>query len=285
MLECRDLRVLYGHHLALDGVSLKVSPGEIVTILGANGAGKSTFLNSIAGIVDYEKESVITFNDKSITNLPSHKIVEAGLSLVPEGRDLFGDLTVMENLMLGAFPNRARSNQVRNRERVLEVFPKLAERQKQIARTMSGGEQQMVAVGRAMMSAPEILMLDEPSLGLSPILCTELFKALENIRQTGVGILLVEQNAKQSLGIADRGYLLETGRITGEDSAEALSSDPAVLRAYLGAAKAVVKKIHKRRSTDEILQEDIRSLISRAENRQRDLLAREKRPPKNRGEE
>ena len=165
----------------------------------------------------------------------SHDIVEAGLALVPEGRGLFTDLTARENLLLGAYPKRARSNEADNLDRVLTLFPKLAERRAQLVRTMSGGEQQMVAIGRAMMSAPSILLLDEPSLGLAPVLCGELFRSLVRIVETGVGIFLVEQNAKQSLAIADRGYLLDNGHITGADSAAALASDPAVQKAYLGA--------------------------------------------------
>lgn len=280
MLECRDLKVLYGHHLAIDGISLSVKSGEIVVILGANGAGKSTLLNSVAGIVEYEKESYVSIDGREITHLQPHEIVESGISLVPEGRDLFGELTVLENLTLGAFPIRARNNQNQNLDRVFSIFPKLAARRQQIARTMSGGEQQMVAVGRALMSEPEILMLDEPSLGLSPLLCSELFKALEGIRKTGVGILLVEQNAKQSLAIADRGYLLETGRITGEDTAENLANNQAVLRAYLGTASSFVERSHNRLSTREILEEDMETLISRAEDRQRRYLSSQNQRPK-----
>ncbi len=279
MLECRDLSVFYGFHQALDGVSINVKPGEIVTILGANGAGKSTLLKAIAGLIDFDDDddyeehyenyaNEITVDGRSIFNWDPHEVVELGLSLVPEGRDLFGELTVLENLTLGAYPKRARGEQAANLERVLSVFPKLAERRNQNARTMSGGEQQMVAVGRAMMSSPTILMLDEPSLGLSPLLCSELFKALAEIRQTGTGILLVEQNAKQSLAIADRGYLLETGRITGADRADALASDQAVMRAYLGAGIRTIEKSSVREATDDILGTGIHDLINRAALRQ-----------------
>jgi branched-chain amino acid transport system ATP-binding protein len=236
MLECKNLSVFYGQHHALDQVSLQIKPSEIVVILGANGAGKSSLLKAIAGMIPAVKGSEIHMDGVDISNLPAHDIVEIGLALVPEGRGIFGDLTVLENLRLGAFPKRADASQALNLERVLSLFPKLSERKNQIARTMSGGEQQMVAIGRALMSAPSILMLDEPSLGLSPILCSELFKALEEVRKTGVGILLVEQNAKQSLAISDRGYLLEIGRITGEDKADRLMNDPAVQKAYLGGA-------------------------------------------------
>ena len=283
MLECRDLSVSYGPHRALNGVSINIEPGEIVVILGANGAGKSTLLRAIAGLIDYDdfdiddendyrENSEILMNGVSIYDWDPHQVVEAGLSMVPESRALFGELTVLENLMLGAYPRRARGDEEANLDRVLTIFPKLAERRKQIAHTMSGGEQQMVAVGRAMMSAPSILMLDEPSLGLSPILCTDLFKALVEVRRTGVGILLVEQNAKQSLNIADRGYLLETGRISAQDSAQELSNDQAVLRAYLGAATRLVTRTPERRLTNEILNGDIDDLIERARQRQSDHI-------------
>ena len=236
MLECKNLSVFYGQHHALDQVSVSTAPGEIVVILGANGAGKSSLLKAIAGIVHAEAGSEIRMDGVGLAGMPAYKVVETGLALVPEGRGIFGELTVLENLTLGAFPDRADASEAANLRRVLSLFPVLNERKNQIARTMSGGEQQMVAIGRAIMSAPSILMLDEPSLGLSPILSTELFRTLEEVRKTGVGILLVEQNAKQSLAIADRGYLLEVGRITGEDTAERLMNNPAVQQAYLGGA-------------------------------------------------
>ena len=244
MLECRDLSVFYGQHHALDQVSVNIGPGELVVILGANGAGKSTLLKAISGLVPTVTGSRVLMDGTDITGMPAHDIVETGLALVPEGRGIFGDLTVLENLMLGAYPDRAAASEAENLRRVLALFPKLEERKKQIVRTMSGGEQQMVAIGRAMMSAPSILMLDEPSLGLSPILCGELFKTLEAVRGTGVGVLLVEQNAKQSLEIADRGYLLEVGRITGEDTARNLANDPAVQKAYLGGAAGTQSGAH-----------------------------------------
>ncbi|MGH9649958.1 MAG: ABC transporter ATP-binding protein [Terriglobales bacterium] len=238
MLECRGLSVSYGRHQALQSVAIRIEPGEIVVILGANGAGKSTLLQSIAGLVPTAAASEILMGVESMTGLASHRIVEAGLALVPEGRRIFGDLTVEENLHLGAYARRARQAERENLHRVMALFPKLAERRRQIARTMSGGEQQMVAIGRAMMSAPSILMLDEPSLGLSPILCRVLFKNLVAIRKIGVGILLVEQNARQALAIADRGYLLENGRIVGEGPAATLAQDPAVQKAYLGGSES-----------------------------------------------
>jgi branched-chain amino acid transport system ATP-binding protein len=242
MLEITNLGVRYGHHLALEGVSVKIAKGEICVILGANGAGKSSLLKAIAGMVGAEPGGTVVMNGKTITGMKAHKIVEEGIALVPEGRGIFGDLTVAENLQLGAFANRARGEQDATLRRIFELFPRLAERKRQIARTMSGGEQQMVAIGRALMSKPDILMLDEPSLGLSPLLTKELFRALRTIAQSGVGILLVEQNAKQSLKIADRGYLIENGLITGENTAAALASDPAVVNAYLGGGTAEKEK-------------------------------------------
>lgn len=236
MLNVQDVSVSYGLHRALADVSLTVSPGEIVVILGANGAGKSSLLRAISGICEGQVEGRIELSGKDLLSRQSDEIVEAGVAFVPEGRGIFGDLTVWENLMLGAYSERGRRGKEKNLDQVLTLFPKLVERKKQIARTMSGGEQQMVAIGRAMMANPEILMLDEPSLGLSPILCTELFGNLAHIRESGMGVLLVEQNAKQSLAIADRGYLIENGEITGQDSADALLHDPAVQAAYLGGA-------------------------------------------------
>ncbi|MDO8877330.1 MAG: ABC transporter ATP-binding protein [Pseudolabrys sp.] len=234
MIEISNISASYGKHLALDGVSLKVGSGELVVILGANGAGKTTLLKVIGGLVP-APGGRITMAGKEITGVPAHDIVESGVALVPEGRGIFGEMTVRENLLLGAFPARAREAEVRNLAMVLSLFPRLNERLRQTVRTMSGGEQQMVAIGRALMSAPDILLLDEPSLGLSPIMCKELFQILARIRDAGLGILLVEQNAKQSLKIADRGYLIESGRIVGEGTGAALKGDPAVQRAYLGA--------------------------------------------------
>ena len=240
MLELHGLSVTYGKHRALDGVNLSMKPGEIVVILGANGAGKSTVLKSIAGICEGAVTGAMTMNGENLLGLPPHKVVERGVALVPEGRGVFGDLSVRENLMLGANPNRAREDAQANYDRLIDLFPKLAERAGQTVRTMSGGEQQMVAIGRAMMSNPTILMLDEPSLGLSPLLSKELFQNLKAVREAGLGILLVEQNARLSLGIADRGYLIENGEILREDRADVLRNDPAVQAAYLGggASKA-----------------------------------------------
>lgn len=235
MLESRGISVFYGRHRALENVSLTVSKGEIVVMLGANGAGKSTFLRAVAGQVRKRDGSSVLMDGRDISRQPPHEIVEAGIALVPEDRGIFADLTVQENLVLGAYPRRARPSEAENMERVLSLFPKLGERRKQLVRTMSGGERQMVAIGRAMMSAPTILMLDEPSLGLAPLLCTELFLTLARIKETGVGIFLVEQNARQSLAIADRGYLLDNGHIVGADTAANLANDEQVRLAYLGA--------------------------------------------------
>ena len=236
MLEVGNLSVSYGQHRALEGVSINVQKGEIVVILGANGAGKSTLLRAIGGMSEGDVSGDVTMDGVSISAMPSYEIVEQGIALVPEGRGVFADMTVQENLILGAYSARARADQQANLDRVLTLFPKLAERRKQTVRTMSGGEQQMVAIGRAMMSSPAILMLDEPSLGLSPLLCKELFQNLAVVRKSGLGILLVEQNAKQSLAIADRGYLLENAHIIGEDDAASLANDPAVQKAYLGVS-------------------------------------------------
>ena len=235
MLESRGISVFYGRHRALENVSLTVNKGEIVVMLGANGAGKSTFLRAVAGQVRKRDGGSVFMDGNDITRQPTHEIVEAGIASVPEDRGVFADLTVQENLVLGAYPRRARPSETENMDRVLSLFPKLGERRKQLVRTMSGGERQMVAIGRAMMSAPTILMLDEPSLGLAPLLCTELFRTLARIKDTGVGIFLVEQNARQSLAIADRGYLLDNGHIVGADTAANLANDEKVRLAYLGA--------------------------------------------------
>jgi branched-chain amino acid transport system ATP-binding protein len=244
MLEVRDISAFYGKHRALDGVSLDVGRSEIVVILGANGAGKTTLLKVIAGLVPAAGGARITMNGRQLAGISVHRIVEAGLALVPEGRGIFSELSVRENLLLGAFPARARRSEAATLDMVLDLFPRLRERLQQTVRTMSGGEQQMVAVGRALMTSPEIVLLDEPSLGLAPIMCTELFGALSRIRSTGVGILLVEQNARQSLKVADRGYLIESGRIVGSGSAAALKDDPAVQRAYLGTGEVHVGQIN-----------------------------------------
>ncbi|MGB2322181.1 MAG: ABC transporter ATP-binding protein [Candidatus Puniceispirillaceae bacterium] len=234
MLEVKNLSVTYGQHRALDNISVQIAQGEVVVILGANGAGKSSLIRAIAGLLEGHCDGDISFAGQSLLGCSPDEIVTGGIALVPEGRAIFGDLNVEENLRLGAYSERARMNEQANLDRVLTLFPKLRERRKQITRTMSGGEQQMVAVGRALMSDPTILMLDEPSLGLSPLLSKELFQALGRIRETGPGVLVVEQNAKLSLAIADRGYLMENGHIVGENDSASLTADPAVQAAYLG---------------------------------------------------
>ena len=241
MLEVSDISLAYGQHRALTDAALTVGRGEIVVILGANGAGKTSLLKAIAGIVPCLPGKRVKLSGRELSGLPPHEIVEAGLALVPEGRGIFADLTVAENLLLGANPKRARDGEAARRGRVLTLFPRLGERLGQTVRTMSGGEQQMVAIGRALMSNPDVLLLDEPSLGLSPLVVRELFAALRKVRESGTGLLLVEQNARESLAIADRGYLIENGAIVGSGTAAALMSDNAVRRAYLGgiAAKAV----------------------------------------------
>ncbi|MBH5387074.1 MULTISPECIES: ABC transporter ATP-binding protein [Bradyrhizobium] len=238
MLEVAALSHFYGKHQALADVTLGIAQGEIVAILGANGAGKSTLLKSIAGLIKPALGATIRFEGENIGELPAHLIVERGIALVPEGRGVFGDLTVAENLQLGAYPARARAGEADRLAKTLELFPRLAERLPQAVRTMSGGEQQMVAIGRALMSNPRLLLLDEPSLGLSPLLSREVFRALTQIRAGGVGVLLVEQNARASLDLADRVYLIESGRNAGSGPASAMKNDPEIQRAYLGKARA-----------------------------------------------
>lgn len=244
MLEVSGLTVRYGQHRALEEAAIRVERGEIVVILGANGAGKSTLLKAISGICEGRVSGSVQVDGTELLGLPASRIVEEGIALVPEGRGVFGDLSVRENLVLGAYSDRARAEEAANLDRVLALFPKLAERAGQVVRTMSGGEQQMVAIGRAMMSNPAFLTLDEPSLGLSPLLCRELFQNLARVRELGLGILLVEQNAKQSLAIADRGYLLENAHIVHEGAAAELRRDPAVQAAYLGAGGAAAPQTH-----------------------------------------
>ncbi|MBB5050473.1 branched-chain amino acid transport system ATP-binding protein [Afipia massiliensis] len=234
MLEVSNVSVAYGQHRALTEASLNVGDGEIVVILGANGAGKTSLMKAIAGITPCLPGKSVRLSGRDLSSLPAHEIVEAGLASVPEGRGIFGELTVAENLLLGANPKRARDGEAARRKQVLSLFPRLGERLSQTVRTMSGGEQQMVAIGRALMSNPDILLLDEPSLGLSPLMVRELFASLRQVRAAGVGLLLVEQNAQESLALADRGYLIENGKIVGSGTASALKSDPAVRRAYLG---------------------------------------------------
>jgi branched-chain amino acid transport system ATP-binding protein len=232
MLEVHGLSHAYGRHKALDEVSIRLRPGEAVAILGANGAGKTTLLNSIAGLVRPTAGS-IRFEGRELVGLSPHRIVEMGIATVPENRRLFEPMSVIENLNLGAYVDRARGGASVALERVFALFPRLAERRRQAVRTMSGGERQMVAIARALMAQPRLLLLDEPSLGLSPRLSGELFAALGRIAHD-VSILMVEQNARHALAIADRAYLLALGRIVGEGEAHLLARDSAVARSYLG---------------------------------------------------
>ena len=237
MLEVSNLSLAYGLHRALDGVALSVGDGgEIVTILGANGAGKTSLLKAIAGVVRTLPGKQVRLGGRDISDLPAHDIVESGLALVPEGRGIFGDLTVKENLLLGANPRRARDGEAARREQVLELFPRLRERASQIARTMSGGEQQMLAIGRALMSNPDILLLDEPSLGLSPANQDRVFETIAELRGRGLTVLVVEQNAHGALEISDTGIVMELGRLFMTGPAKTILEDPRVKLAYLGGS-------------------------------------------------
>ena len=237
MLEIRDLEVTYGDARALSAVTLSINSGEIVALLGPNGAGKSTLLQAIAGLLR-PRAGAIHWEGEDLTRLAGHLIVERGLALVPEGRRLFGSMTVEENLSLGAFAARARGAARANLERVYALFPVLCERRRQIVRLLSGGQQQMVAIGRALMTNPRLLMLDEPSLGLAPLMVRSILEALVEINRTGVAVFLVEQNVHAALTLAHRGYILETGCIVGEGSGVELLQDPHVRRAYLGPLAA-----------------------------------------------
>ncbi len=235
LLEIVDLHVKYGNIEVLHGINLKVTEGEIVTILGANGAGKYTTLLTISGLVRAAR-GAIYFDKTPLHKLPAHKVVKEGIAQVPEGRRVFGTLTVQENLNLGAFVSRDSARVKRTREWIHHLFPILGERRHQLAGTLSGGEQQMLAIGRALMSEPRILLLDEPSLGLAPLLVKTIFQTLREINQTGVTVLLVEQNARAALKFANRGYVMELGKIVLDDEAQALISNPEVQQAYLGGA-------------------------------------------------
>lgn len=235
MFEVQRLSAAYGLHRALDDVQLRVGEHEVVVMLGANGAGKTTLLKAIAGLVATPAESRIELAGQPLHALPARLRVEAGIALVPEGRGIFGDLTVRENLALGAYPRRARAGEAASLERVLALFPRLAERLGQTARTMSGGEQQMVAIGRALMSAPRLLLLDEPSLGLAPLLVENIFRIIARINaEQKVSMLLVEQNASVALAVAHYGYIMENGKVVTDGPAERLAGDQDVREFYLG---------------------------------------------------
>ncbi|MBE3587558.1 MAG: ABC transporter ATP-binding protein [Thermoanaerobacteraceae bacterium] len=233
MLEVKDLCVAYGVIEALKGISFTVEEGEVVSLIGANGAGKSTTLRTISGLLR-PKRGQIKYRGKEISKLPPHKVVELGLTQVPEGRRVFSRMTVMENLEMGAYTCRSRGEVKAGLERVFARFPRLAERKNQLAGTLSGGEQQMLAMGRALMSRPELLLLDEPSMGLAPLLVREVFAIIKEINQTGTTILLVEQNAHMALSISHRAYVLQTGEITISGPAGELMKNPEVKKAYLG---------------------------------------------------
>lgn len=239
LLEIKDLHVKYGNIEVLHGIDISINEGEIVAILGANGAGKSTTLVTISGLLKPSAGSIF-FRETPLHRLPGHEVVKQGIAQVPEGRRIFGTLTVQENINLGAFICKDRALIERTQEWIYELFPILAERRNQLAGTLSGGEQQMLAIGRALMSQPKILLLDEPSLGLAPLLVRTIFQTIREINRKGVTIVLVEQNARAALKLADRGYVLEVGNIVLEDSAEALIANPNVQSAYLGGTSPVI---------------------------------------------
>jgi branched-chain amino acid transport system ATP-binding protein len=233
LLDVKDLEVSYGNIKAVHGVSFEVAENEIVTLIGANGAGKTTILNTITRLLDPDAGS-ITYKGQNLIELPAHRVVQAGMVLVPEGRRIFGNLTVLENLRLAAFSRRDREAVERDIQRVYDLFPRLEERKRQLGDTLSGGEQQMLAVGRALVTGGDLLLLDEPSMGLAPILVQEIFSTLREIRERGQTILLVEQNANQALKLADRAYVLETGNIVLSGPAREVATRPEVRQAYLG---------------------------------------------------
>ena len=232
ILKVEDINVYYGSIHAIKGISFQVEEGEVVTLIGANGAGKSTTLNTISGLLR-SKTGSITFLDHDLGRTPPHKIVAQGLALVPEGRRIFLQMSVQENLEMGAFTQKGGDIKA-DLEKVYALFPRLKERLKQTAGTLSGGEQQMLAMGRALMSHPKLLMLDEPSMGLAPILVEQIFEIIENLHKAGTTILLVEQNAQAALSVADRGYVLETGKIVTTGTGTQLLESPEIKKAYLG---------------------------------------------------
>jgi branched-chain amino acid transport system ATP-binding protein len=234
MLQIKNLKVNYGAITALQGISLEVRQGDIVTLIGANGAGKTTTLRAVSGLLKSQSGEVL-YEGRNITNMPAHQIVKLGMSHVPEGRMVFANLTVLENLQMGAYLRKDKAGIQQEMDYVFGIFPRLKERQKQVAGTLSGGEQQMLAIGRALMSKPKFLMLDEPSLGIAPLLVKTIFEKIVEInKQQGISILLVEQNANLALEISRYGYVLETGRIILHDQSSALRQNPQVKSAYLG---------------------------------------------------
>lgn len=233
MLKVENLEVNYGMIKAIKGISFEVNQGEVIALIGANGAGKTTILHTVTGLIP-PKSGSIDFEGHDLVKTPAHKIVEMGMAHVPEGRRVFQQLTVFENLKLGAFTRQDKEEISRNLKRVYERFPRLEERKKQIAGTLSGGEQQMLAMGRALMSNPKIILMDEPSMGLSPLLVSEIFDIIIEISKSGTTVLLVEQNAKKALSIADRAYVLETGKIVLDGDAKELMKNDSIKKAYLG---------------------------------------------------
>ena len=233
LLEVNDLEVYYGVINALKGISFHVDRGEIVSLIGANGAGKTTTLHTITGLIRQRSGSVI-YKGADLKHTPAHKIVSMGMVHVPEGRRVFQGLTVYENLMMGAYSQKNKAQIAENMEYVFKQFPRLAERRKQLAGTLSGGEQQMLAMGRALLANPELIVLDEPSMGLSPLLVSEIFDIIKTFREAGKTVLLVEQNAKKAMSISDRVYVLETGSIVKEGAAADLINDESIKKAYLG---------------------------------------------------
>ena len=233
MLQVTDLKVNYGVIQAIKGVSFEVNEGEVIALIGANGAGKTTILHTVTGLIA-PKSGKIEFEGKDITRMPAHKIVTLGMAHVPEGRRVFADLSVYENLLMGAFTRKDKDEISQTLEMVYNRFPRLKERKNQVAGTLSGGEQQMLAMGRALMSHPKILLMDEPSMGLSPLFVNEIFDIIKEVSASGTTVLLVEQNAKKALSIADRAYVLETGKIVLDAAADVLMNDPSIKKAYLG---------------------------------------------------
>lgn len=233
MLEVNDIHAYYGNIQALKGISLTVEEGEIVTLIGANGAGKTTTLRSISGLLP-PRQGMITFEGEDLSHYKAHEIVYKDVSMVPEGRGIFARLTVSENLDMGAFSRNDKTEINQDLERVFSLFPRLKERRTQVAGTLSGGEQQMLATGRALMAHPRLLLMDEPSMGLAPVLVEDIFDTIQEINKEGTTILLVEQNAQMALSVADRGYVLQTGEIVLEDTASHLKENEMVQKAYLG---------------------------------------------------
>lgn len=233
MLEVKDLHVHYGMIEALKGVSFEVNKGEVIALIGANGAGKTTTLHTITGLIS-PTSGTVTFEEKEISKMPAHKIVSLGMAHVPEGRRVFAQLSVYDNLLMGAYTRKDKEEIENTLQVVYDRFPRLLERKNQLAGTLSGGEQQMLAMGRALMSHPSIIVMDEPSMGLSPIFVNEIFDIIKEVSKSGTTVLLVEQNAKKALSIADRAYVLETGTISLSGPAKELMNDEAVKKAYLG---------------------------------------------------